>query len=484
MTRDNGSSVQRQPVGSVQFPFGVSFQKTLVRLLCEDPNFASAVLSYLASQFFENDALSWAFERILAYHAKYDAIPPLPVLLDESRRVDSSVAQIYQATLEEVRIADLTAEQWLRDQVLEFIRRNVFVKAFRDSREQYNQGDFQAAYDTMMEAVDRISNVQIQAVDREFFFEAFSQRQAKRLSGDAKEDPVPTGIFDLDKILNGGLSRGELGIWVAYPKRGKSTLLVNHGVQAIRRANVNVLHLIYEGKRQMASDRYDAIFAQEQYWQIRRGDMSEERVRALQYEYGMYRQKLVIRGFTEHWDYSVESIHEEIRGLQRQFGWEPALVIIDYGDLLKGRGKYRDSFESQRTVYRDIKTLANRGYAIWTASQAQRPSGDVDMSSEILKSRRVADCYDKVRVADFLGTINQTLEERKARQMRLFAELYRDNEADKVISVKADFAKMTISSVVDPSEGIILNPVHAPIPLGYKSGGTTGKYPTQRRAPL
>ena len=92
-----------------------------------------------------------------------------------------------------------------------------------------------------------------------------------------------------------------------------------------------------------------------------------------------------------------------------------------------------------------------------------------------MQSRKIADAYAKVRVADFLGTLNQTREERQRHQMRLLAEMYRDNEAGRVILVKADFNKMTISAIRDGS-GVLPSPV-TNIPLGYT-------VPQQRKAPI
>jgi hypothetical protein len=93
--------------------------------------------------------------------------------------------------------------------------------------------------------------------------------------------------------------------------------------------------------------------------------------------------------------------------------------------------------------------LANRGYAVWSASQAQRPEKGAENDAHWLHARQIADCYEKVRVADFLGSLNITNEERIAKVMRLYAELYRDNEADKGWVVRCDFSTMTIRS--DPT---------------------------------
>jgi hypothetical protein len=249
-------------------------------------------------------------------------------------------------------------------------------------------------------------------------------------------------------------------------------LLVNHGVQAVRRGDHRVLHAVFEGSRALVANRYDTVFAQAEYRKVKTGNIDQTVFERLQYDYSMYVGRLILRGFTEHWTYSAADIFDEIKELKRVYGWEPDAVIVDYGDLLRGRGTgFRSEFEHQQAAFRDLKSLANRGYAVWTATQAQRPTRDIEADVNVLTSRNVADCYAKIRVADYIGSINQTAEERQKCQMRLHAEMCRDSEAGKTFLVHADFARMTIQSVRgqgDPAE------VNQSIPLGYTTQTTMG----------
>lgn len=486
-----GMPVERTPVPAStapavgdRFPFGVDYQAALLKILAQDGSFASAVMPHLKPEFFENEVYGWAFARMQEYRVKYESVPSLRLVCEQTRALDTRAREFFRLTLERVLEADLSAEAWLRDTVIDFVKRHLFVAAFHESKAFFNAGNVVKSYDSMYQAMDRIFHTQWETVDRCFFFEELPQRMTYRLGSDAHADAMPTGIPELDHVLSGGLKKGELGIWVAYPKRGKSTMLVNLGAQGVRRANMRVLHFVLEGSRKMVENRYDSVFAQEEYWRIKDGSLSTESWQRLQYEYQVYRSKLVIRGLTERWTYSVADLQEEIRELKQRYNWDPDALVVDYGDLLRAREEnMRSETEVQRAAFRDLKTLANRGYVLWSASQAQRPKDDIDVSPEILQARRVADCYDKIRVADFIGSINQTQEEREARQARLYAELYRDNAAGQVILVYADFAKMTIASAaafgsMTPVGAVAgVSPV---VPLGYVKPVT----PTQMRAPI
>jgi len=458
--------LNRVPINFNQFPFGLDFQRSLFLLITKDPSFASLVIPHLQTSYFENDALIWAYNYLLEYKGSYNAVPNLRIILEETKNLDPTVREIYRITLEGVQEADLSSVEWLKDKTIDFIKRNIFVEAYRDSKDKYDGGLIIDAYDVMMRALESISKTTWEVDDREWFFENFNQRMSDRLSDDPNSESISTGIAELDKVLGGGLSLGEVGDWLAYAKRGKTTLLINHGVQAVRRCLKNVIHFPLEGSRSLVANRYDTIFAQEDYSLVKTGSMTANVYKNLLKEYSMFRKRLVIRGFTERWDYTIEDLYNEIRELKRLDNWEPQLVIIDYGDLLNGRGKYSSEEAKQRAAFQDIKTLAGKGYAIWTASQAQRPKSDLDTDASVLSFRNVADCYAKIQKVDFIGSINQTKEEKEAKQARLFADLYRDNECGVVIPVYADFAKMTIKGLRGQQ------PVNArqPIQLGYKHG--------------
>jgi hypothetical protein len=276
-------------------------------------------------------------------------------------------------------------------------------------------------------------------------------RQTRRLRDAEAGDSITTGFPTLDNLMKGGARYGELLLWIAYPKIGKSTLLINHGVVAVRDAYKNVLHCAFEGSLKLIEDRYDAAFAGEKYHTIRSGNLDSRRFSQLMQEYQQYRGKLIVRAYTDRWDYSVTDVQDELVAVKRDYGWKPDVIIVDYGDLLEGRGgKYRNTYESQKAAFRDLKSLANRGYVLWSASQASRPDENAETTQHELKARDIADCYEKVRIADFVGSANQTLGEKAEHKMRLWADIYRDAPAGRVIPVWDDRDRMVMTEGEPP----------------------------------
>lgn len=476
-------SVERQPV-TTQFPFGVEFQRSLLRVICENAGFASTVVEYLEPVYFENEVLVWTFAQILAYRQKYNAVPSLRVVKEMTRQLPTQAREFYERAIDLISTADLRGEDWLKDQTTDFIRRNIFTEAYRSSREFYNQGEVTKSYDVMMKAMDRIYNLDFGDADRSFFFEDFGQRQAERLSGDPMLDSFSTGFPEIDNVLYGGLSVGELGVWGARLKKGKSTLLLNFGAQAIRRTEANVLHLVYEGSRRLIENRYDTFFAQQSYYDVLSGNLSKEVLERVNFEYRMFAGRLVVRGFTREWEYTAETIDQELRELQQAKGWKPRLIVVDYGDLLRSRNKHhRTEVEHQGAAFQDLKTLANRGYAVWTATQGTRPTKEEDdeVMETIMRVRDFGWSQNKAKVADFLGTINRTQEEKERNTCRLFCEEYRSNAANVTVRIHADFDHMTMASMAACGEQVLPqsignNPTNQPEQMPM--------LPVQQRVPI
>lgn len=451
----------------VRFPFDIDFQRRLLRYMCEDTGFAHLVADYLEPSYFEQEALSWAYATCMNHRATYAAFPTLATLRQYIRQLDPQHQNLYWAVIDQVEQAPFQDITWLRDATLSFIKRNIFVRSFHESKALFNAGKLTEAYDLMMGRMDKLHRTTWEPVDRTFYFRDLPIRQNARMGADPWSDSVSTGQPWLDSVLDGGLSLGELGIWVAYAKVGKSIMLINLGVAACQQRR-KTLHVVFEGSLAETTARYDAHYMDEFYHAIKRGDVDAKQYAETWQSFREQDDTLVIRAFTERWDYSVVDIHEEIKALEREHGWRPELIVVDYGDLLSGREKsYNSETEKQKAAFRDLKSLANRGHRIWTASQARRPPDGAEDRAHWVYSRNIADCYEKVRIADFLGTLNATLVEKEHNVIRALAELYRGGAAGKRIALHCEYGK----AIIEQREGIISPSMpdleQAPA-LGYK----------------
>jgi len=449
------------PIAQVQqLPFDAEYQRGLLKLLCSDHQFAHTVADYLEPQYFSNEIFAWAFAFCKRYLADYGSFPSLGVLKHQVATVGANSRAMYQSAIEQIEQASLRDSSWMRSKTLDFIKRNIFVRSYQESRALFNSGRTTECYDLMMRNMEKLIKTSWEPVDECDYFSEMAARQNDRMSTDASSDTIGTGFPTLDVILNGGLSKGEMGIWVAYAKCGKSTVLIQHGLAATRLALKNTAHFVFEGSRKQAEDRYDAAFMDEFYAAIKFGNCDAEKYSQAWQQAQSLKGLLRIRAFSDRWDHSVVDITDALNDWKRNWGWVPEVIIVDYGDLILGHDKksYTSETEKQKAAFRDLKLIANRGYGLWTASQARRPGEGAEDKVHLIHARQIADCYEKVRVTDFLGSINATREERRTAPVdpnyphgsklpgraRLFAELYRDNAADKEIPVIFDGSRMRI----------------------------------------
>jgi len=86
-----------------------------------------------------------------------------------------------------------------------------------------------------------------------------------------------------------------------------------------------------------------------------------------------------------------------------------------------------------------------RHYALWAATQAQRPKEDPH-KEYLLRAKDVAENYEKVRIADFVASLNQTPNEKRIGILRLHVDIYRSNESDIVCRLVTDFRRMIFHS--------------------------------------
>jgi KaiC/GvpD/RAD55 family RecA-like ATPase len=469
-------AVAKQPVAytppDVPFPFDVGFQLKLLKMIMMDGGLVEEAMRHVQPHFFETPELRWVCGKVQDYYKTYGGVPTLDVLRQVSK-FDKTQGTLHPV-LDQMHAVHLQEEQFIRDQFLDWVRQNIFHQSFREASGLWNNGKRQEAIDHMQLRIEEVQRVHWEKFDDEWLFDNAGTRELAREHAwdDQIKPAIPTGIDGVDQVLDGGLSPGELGIWIAYSGGGKSTLLMNHGAEAARFGK-QVAHFILEGSRDLIANRYDAYFSKQAYGLVKKGQMGGKAYAEMMSEYQFMKRRLLLVPLLEKWDYSVLDIDARLKHYKRAFGWKPDMIIVDYGDLLHGRsGPYAAPWMSERDAFRDLKLLSNRGYAVWTASQAQRPtSKNWDITEHLIKTSSIAGGIEKVRVADFVGSINFTLQEKNETKLtRLWCEKYRDAASGKQVIVSMDLATMSFNGQLpEAPQHVHSGPQFKTtgIPLGY-----------------
>lgn len=432
------------------FVFDIDFQRATLRLCMIDDLFCMRVMDYVEPSFFTSPALGWVHKVFKAHWDTY-GLPCTDVPLRGAlRHASETDLPQWQSEIDRILSLGMVPEgAYIRHELQEFCRRNVFAQAHQESAQQFG-ADADKAYDIMAKAQDRIQRISFDDIDRQWFFEELDDRQRARwhaqLTGNNR--PLSTGIPDLDKKTDGGNHRGELWCVLAYAKRCKTTWLINQGFNALRMLQEPVLHIILEGQGKQIAARYDSCFAAADYGELKRGRIDQSAFAAMRAEYEHYRNLLVIRTIN-NWDATVLDIQSELKEV-RVNGFNPRLLIVDYMDLLRSRNK-GTTLETQHQIdaARDLKRLINdEDLSGWSAWQAQRPKPDAHTREHVLTSGNVADAYAKVRIVDAYGSLNATNQEMRDGEMRLYWEEHRDHAVNVCYRISNDLDIMRMATEV------------------------------------
>lgn len=250
-------------------------------------------------------------------------------------------------------------------------------------------------------------------------------------------DKVPTGFDLLDEFLGGGLEVGELGCILAPPARGKTMTLVNIGCASVV-AGEAVFHYSCEMKEKKIAKRYDKRFSlQTKDDIIARKEQVEELIRRA------LATSLIIKDYPTK-TINVANIREHLDMTTSILEVKPALIIVDYLDLLMSVERFRDKRDRLAAVCEDLRGLAGElEVPLWTATQTNRAAVD----KRIITIEDLAESFEKAAISDVIIAICQTKAEKASGSARFFVAKNRDGVAGKVIHLEVDWRKALLREV-------------------------------------
>jgi len=432
------------------------FQLKMLNLMCRDYSYFLKTSKHITDDNFEDEVLAWFYNKIKLYWEKYQEAPQRVFFKNEmlkEKKTDDEYKNDLKVVMSKKKVRGV---QYIKDQTEEFVRRSIFYESFNEMAEEYNSGNKERAYKMMSDAGEQIRKFKFDKPDRTFFFRDFAARldgRYEKVSSGAI-DKIPTGIRELDKVLRGGLGKGQVGMFMGDAKMGKSMALGEVGFNASI-VWYKVLHIVLEENIELYTDRYEARFNRMLFSDVEAGIISKKEARKIKKKYGRHvNQELVVRAMVDKWDYTVQDIWDEMEDLKAD-GFVPDLLIVDYIDLLHARESWANKEDKVRSqhVVKDLKTVANRArIPIWTATQTHRiPEKIKEDESKVITKAHVAEDYNKVRVCNVFITMNQTMREKENMygRMRLFVDASRSSGSSKIIRVYNNFE---FSMLNDPEQ--------------------------------
>jgi KaiC/GvpD/RAD55 family RecA-like ATPase len=178
----------------------------------------------------------------------------------------------------------------------------------------------------------------------------------------------------MDKILYGGMSRGELNIFAGGSGSGKSLVMMNLALNWLQ-TGMSGVYITLELSEELTSLRTDAMATSMGTKDIRRSiDDAHLKVRMLSKKSGQYRVKALPAQST------VNDIRSYLKEVQIQTGIKVDFVMVDYLDLVMPvsvKVNPNDQFIKDKYVSEELRNLAKElGILLVTASQLNRSAVD------------------------------------------------------------------------------------------------------------
>lgn len=170
---------------------------------------------------------------------------------------------------------------------------------------------------------------------------------SKRIKG------ISTGYTKLDE-MTGGLHPGELIILAARPSMGKTALALNIAQHVATRLNETVAVFSLEMSKESLLTRLLCASARVDSQRFRAGYLNQDERRKLQTAAAQLVEAPLFIDDTA--GASLMEMHAGLRRLQQQR--KLGLVVVDYLQLMSGRGRFENRNQEISTISRGMKLLA------------------------------------------------------------------------------------------------------------------------------
>lgn len=388
---------------------GTDFQEKLITQLLTDRMFANKIVDMMSIEFFEE---TWRKKIIKIF---LDAWQIDETILD----VNSLTIRAAATITEDVKLKQI--EQFLKFDIpkhlssrdneyvqryaLNFCKQQVLKVAVKKIDEIISTGDVDRHHEceTILKHALELGHGNDNTID-------VCNDPTAVLSDDFRK-PIPTGIGGLDEYMDGGLSKGELGVILAPFGVGKTTMVTSMANYA-KDAGYNVLQIFFEDNPKVIQRKhYTCWYNRANKDQITLNELNanaaavKELVNFKENQPGVIKlHKFPSDGTT------IPIIRQFIKKLTAS-GFKPDIVFLDYIDCVQPSARFDDQYAGEGNVMRAFETmLSELDIAGWTAVQGNRTS----IGAEVVESQMMGGSIKRGQIGHFIVSVAKTLEQKES----------------------------------------------------------------------
>lgn len=392
---------------------GEDYQYKLVKEFMEDKSCFKDLAPIIDQNMFTGQYLRTYVGTMLEYLRKHGDVPSYSSMAIELRQRAHTQAdiEICEGVIKKIKNTPSDGSDQTRELATKFFKQQNIIKAANEMLKLAGNGDLDN-YDKCEELLKNALNTgNHEDYEESRLFDGIDET----LSNDFRI-VIPTGIGKIDKTLNGGIGKGELGCIVGPSGFGKSTLTTAMALHAaVFKSEQNdfggfkVMQIVFEDRiKQIQRKHFSKItqveacnLSKEEYVQYVRDildkypdrDLIQENLRIVRLKSG---------------EKSIDFIEDLIKKHINQ-GFRPDLVIIDYFECIKLTGPSTMSkWDKESCIMRKIEAMANElNIAVWVPVQGNRDS----INAELVTMDNAGGSLGKIQISHIIMSITRSLED-------------------------------------------------------------------------
>ena len=380
---------------------GNTFQLQLLNQIILDKDFSHSIIDVIENNYFENKYFKIITQMIREYYTKYDHTPSFETLeqITKSELQQEIASKIVLDTIKKIKDAPIDGVAFVQEKALKFCKQQELQKVMTKAQKIIDGGEFEN-YDALEEMVR--GALQVGAKDTSSM-DVFSN--IDQVLDEDYRHPIPMGIPGIDRLLKGGLAKGEIGVILAPTGVGKSTILTKIANHAFNLGN-NVLQIFFEDNPKVIQRKHFTLWTK-----IHPDELSEKRDEVIEKVKNIEESmpnKLIMNKLPSD-TVTILQIKNQIRKMVAE-GTKIDMVLLDYIDCVVPEKNLGDEWKSEGSVMRGFESMCHELNLVgWTATQGNRSS----ISSEVVTTDQMGGSIKKAQVGHVIITVAKTLQQKE-----------------------------------------------------------------------
>jgi replicative DNA helicase len=380
---------------------GNGFQQQLLNQLVLDKEFAHSIIEVIEPTYFENKYYKIILQMVKEYYKKYENTPSFSTLeqITKSELSEGAASKIVLDTIKNIHDAPIEGTSFVQDKALKFCKQQELQKVMNQAQKIIDSGEFEN-YDTLEEMVREA--LQVGQRD-EGVADVFSNLD-EVLNEDYRH-PIPMGIPGIDKLLKGGLAKGEIGVILAPTGVGKSTLLTKIANHAYN-MGFNVLQIFFEDNPKIIQRKHFVLWTG-----IHPDELSvkkDEVITKVKTIEESMPNRLILQKLPSD-TMTMLQIKNQVRKMIAD-GIAIDMIMVDYIDCIVPEKNLGDEWKSEGSVMRAFEAMCHEMNVVgWTATQGNRSS----ISSEVVTTDQMGGSIKKAQVGHVIISVAKTLQQKE-----------------------------------------------------------------------